>query len=373
VVRAESQSISRRTGSIATITFVVWALWTVVLSTPTLLSWFDSRQAIVCGDFVKVFSRGQGTGSEPFYLFDDDRLAVVDREGFYPFQITSALNGISRPNTLRIIDRASGDTLSERTTTIDGIWSNVGRVIALSEQILVWTYIERRDLESGNPVRSYRRFLTDGNTETEVGGNAAFEPRALDTRHQWLASLEERQRVMGGQPKEYDLPPQTVRIESLAGIEPITVATFPARRVLRMFFDDDALLVLRWENEQTPPSSNYRYRIFLDRHDLPGYTTTWTTELTPRPTLRGYGPDGPKYVVAQAQPNGKFAISYLDHADGLFIRDVQVDTTNGEVLASSTKAFVSRWKSANQNRAGELVWRTHVMGECVYEASKEGE
>ena len=352
-----------------TVTFVAWALWAAALSSLHLNAWFESRNAIVCADRRSVFSPEQGADELAYLLFDDGRLAVIDLGAHFPFSLESALGGVPQPNTLHIVDRSSGRTLSALTATIDGRWSAIGRVFAWSDQLLVWTYIERRDPATGNPVRSYRRFLADGETETELAENAAFEPRAIDVRHQRVASLEERQHVMGGQPKEHELPPQTVRIESLADPEPRTVATFPVRRALRFFFDDGALMVLRWEGEMVPPYWSFRYRIFLDRHDLPDYATTWTIELTPQPTPQGHGPLGPNFDVAQAQSTGKFALRYLDYVDGFVVRHIQVDTTSGEILASSVQANTSRWNATSPSRGDELVWRTHGIRNCLYEAS----
>ena len=235
---AGSQVHPGRSISVVTITFVAWALWAATFSSLHLIARLESRNAIVCADRRSVFYPEQGADELTYLLFDDGRFAVVDMGARFPFSLKSALGGVTQSNTLRFVDRSSGRTLSALTATIDGRWSTIGRVLAWSDQLLVWTYIERRDPATGNSVRSYRRFLTDGETETELADNAAFEPRAIDVRHQRVASLEERQRVMGGQPKEHELPPQTVRIESLAGPEPRTVATFPVRRALRFFFDD---------------------------------------------------------------------------------------------------------------------------------------
>lgn len=353
-----------------TVTFVTWALWALVFSSLHFMARLESRNAIVCADRRSLFSPEQGADELTYLLFDDGRLAVLDLGARFPFSLKSALGGVPQSNTLRFVDRSSGRTLSALTATIDGRWSSIGRVFAWSDQLLVWTYIELRDPATGNPVRSYRRFLTDGETETELAENAAFEPRAIDVRHRRVASLEERQRVMGGQPKEHELPPQTVRIESLAGPQPRTVATFPVRRALRFFFDDGALMVLRWEGDSVPPNWSYRYRIFLDRHDPPDFATTWTIELTPQPTPQGHGPYGPNFDVAQAQLTGKFALRYLDEADGLVTRDIQVDTSSGEILASSVQDYNSRWNAPSPSR-GELVWRTHGIRNCLYESSAD--
>lgn len=354
-----------------TITLLVWALWPVAVSSLYLKARLEYRDAIVCADRRPVFSPEQSADELTYHLFDDGRLAVIGKGARFPFSLKSALGGVPQSNTLRFVDRLSGGTLSALVTTIDGRWSTIGRALAWSDQLLVWTYIERRDPATGNPLRSYRRFLTDGETVTELADDAAFEPRAIDARHQRLASLEERQRVMGGQPKEHELPPQTVRIESLESPEPKTVATFPVRRALRFFFDDGALLVLRWEGETVAPYWNYRYRIFLDRHDLPNYATTWSVELTPQPTPQGQGPLGPRFDVAQLKLAGKFALRYLDEDDGLVTRHIQVDTTSGEILASSVGTYTSGWNTTSPGRGDELVWRAHGIRNCLYEASAE--
>lgn len=354
-----------------TMTFVAWALWAAALSSFHVNALLESRNAIVCADRRAVFSPEQGADRQPHLSFDDGRLAVIDSGAHYPFSLRSALGGVVQPNTLRFVDRSSGRTLSSLTATIDGRWSAIGRVFAWSDQLLVWTYIELRDPASGNPHRTYRRFLNDGQTETELADNAAFAPRAIDVRHQSVVSLEERERIMGGQPKEHELPPQTVRIESIAGPEPTTIATFPVRRALRFFFDDGALMVLRWEGESVAPYWNYRYRIFLERHDLPDYTTTWTVELTPQPTPQGHGNLGPDFDVAQAQLPGTFGLRYLDYVDGLVTRHIQVDTTSGEIIASSVEDYRSGWNVTSASRGADLIWRTRGIRNCIYEAPME--
>jgi len=371
VVSAGSQTRPGRSASVAKITFVIWALWAATLSSLHLKIPFESRNAIVCADRRPVFSPEHSADERPYHLFDDGRLVVIDKRARFPFSLKSALGGVPQSDTLRFIDRSSGRTLSTFTATIDGRWSRIGRAIGWSGQLLVWTYTERRDPATGNPVRSYRRFLTDGVTETELADDAAFELRAVDARHQLVASLEERQRVMGGQPKEHELPPQTVRIESLAAPEPRTVATFPVRRALRFFFDDGALLVVRWEGETVAPYWSYRYRIFLDRHDLPNYATTWSVELTPQPTSQGHGGLGPRFDVGQAQSTGKLSMRYLDEVDGLVVRHIQVDTTSGELLASSVQDYTSRWTAPPPSRGDELLWRTHGTRSCLYEAASK--
>jgi len=354
---------------VVTITFVAWALWAGVFSSLHFKRWLDSRNAIVCAERRPVFSPEQGADAQSYLLLDDGRLAVIDLGARFPIALRSAPGGVPRPNMLRIVDRSSGRTLSTLIATIDGRWSTIGRMHAWSDRLLVSTYIERRDPASGNPVRRYRRFLTDGETETELAENAAFEPRAIDIRRQRLASLEERQQVMGGQPKEHELPPQTVRIESFADPEPRTVATFPVRRALRFFFDDGALMVLRWEGDKVPPHWSYRYRLYLDRHDLPDYATTWTIELTAQPTPQGHGPVGPNFHVAQEQPTGRFALRYLDEVNGLVVRNIQVDTSHGEVIASSVQDYTSGWNATSRSRGDELVWRFHGIRNCLYESS----
>lgn len=357
--------------SMAPITFMVWALLVIALSSFHLKVWFESRNAIVCADRRAVFSPQQGANALSYQLFDDGRLVVIISAASYPFSLRSAPGGIPQANTLGFVDRSSGRTLSELTATIDGRWSTIGRAFAWSDQLLVWTYIERRDPATANPVRSYSRFLTSGETETRIAGNAAFEPRAIDVRHQRVASLEERQRAMGGQPKDHELPPQTVRIESLAGPEPIIVATFSVRRALHFFFDDGALMVLRWEGDVAPPYWQYRYRIFLDRHDPPDYATNWSIELTPQSTGQGYGSNGPRIAVIAGQPTGTFALRYLDKLDELVVRDIQVDTTSGELIESSVQAYVSRWDATLLSGDAGLLWRTHGMLNCLYEGPAE--
>ncbi len=128
-------------------------------------------------------------------------------------------------------------------------------------------------------------------------------------------------------------------------------------------------MVLRWEGETVPPYWSYRYRIFLDRHDLPNYATIWTTELTAQPMGQGHGPFGPKFDIAQAPSTGKFALRYLDDADELVTRDIQVDTTSGEIVASSVQAYTTGWNATSPSRGDELVWRTHGIRNCLYEAS----
>jgi hypothetical protein len=354
-----------------TMTFAAWALWAVAFLSLHVNAWFESRDAIVCADRRALFSSEQGADHQPHLLLDDGRLVVIDSGARFPFSLRSALGGIPQPDTLRIVDRSSGRTLSALTATIDGRWSSIGRVFAWSDQMLVWTYIESRDPATGNPHRSYRRFLTDGQTEIDVPDDAAFAPRAIDVRQQRIASLEERERIMGGQPKEHELPPQTVRIESLAGPEPESVANFPVRRALRFFFVDGALMVLRWEGETVSPYWEYRYRIFLDRHDMPDYATTWSVELTPQPTPQGHGNLGPNIDVAQAQSVGSFTLRYLDEFDGFVVREIQVDTSSGEILASSMQDNTYGWKTASASRGAELVWRTRGVRNCVYEASTE--
>ena len=350
------------------ITFIAWALWALALSSFHLNAWFESRNAIVCADRRAVFFSRQGADPLSYQLFDDGRIAVIDSPARYPFSLRSALGGIPRPAALRFVDRSSGRTLSSSIVMIDGQWSTIGRVFAWSDQLLVWTYVERRDPATGNPVSSYRRFLTDGKTETPIDGDAAFAPRAVDAQYRRVASLEERQRVFGGQPKEHELPPQTVRIESLAGSETHTVATFPVRRALRFFFDDGALMVLRWEGDTVPPYWEYRYGILLDRHEPPGYANRWTTELTPQPTQRGHGPNGPNVVVIPGQSTGTLTLRYLDDGDKLMVREINVDTASGEIVESSVQAHTSRWKTTSPGRDAELVWRKHGMLDCLHEA-----
>ncbi len=80
--------------------------------------------------------------------------------------------------------------------TIDGIWSNVGRAIVLSEQILVWTYIERRDPESGKYRRTRLFVLTLGNSRKSV--------RLLTFKSSskiWAQLHETAFRRLGGAPK----------------------------------------------------------------------------------------------------------------------------------------------------------------------------
>ncbi len=367
---ASSETMRRPGGSrsMAPVTFALWALWAIALSSFHLKAWFESRNAIVCADQRALFYPDHVSDPLAYQSFDDGRLVVIERSGRFPFSLRSALGGIQKPNTLRFVDRSSGQTLSTLTATVDERWSTLGRIFAWSGELLVWTYIERRDPATGNPVRSYRRFLTNGKTETPIAGSAAFEPRAVDAHRQRVASLEERQRVMGGQPKEHELPPQTVRIESFAGSEPSIVATFPVRRALRFFFRDDALMVLRWEGDTVPPYWSYRFRIFLDRHDPPDYATTWSVELTPQPTEQGRGPNGPEVVVTPGQLTGTSTFRYLDNAPGPVVRDVRVDTTNGELIESSVEPYTSRWNARSPGRGAELDWRKHGTLACLYEA-----
>jgi hypothetical protein len=355
----------------APITFVFWALWAITLSFFHLEAWFDSRGAIVCADRRAVFFAERGANPIAYRLFDDGRFAVIDMAGRYPFSLRSARQGIPQTNTLRFVERASGRTLSALTTSIDSQWSTIGRAFAWSDQLLVWTFVERRDQATGNPVRIYSRFLTDGATETQITGSAAFEPRAVDVQRERVASLEVRQRVMGRQPEEHELPPQSVRIESFAGADASIVATFPVRRALHLFFDKDSLMVLRWERDSAPPHWHYRYRIFLDRHDPPDYATAWTVELTPQATEQGSGSLGPELAVVPGQPAGTFALRYLDNADRLFVRNVRVDTTSGEIVESSVEAIAPGWSATLPNPDAGLVWRRHGMLNCVYEAGVE--
>lgn len=368
VALTDSQARPNRSLSVVTITFVAWALWAVVLSSYHLIGLFESRNAITCSDRRDVFSPEHGADPLSYHLFDDGRLAIIEIGEFFPFVVRSTMEGVPKSNTLRFVDRSSNSTVSALTPTIDGRWSWIGRVFAWSDRLLVWTVIERSDPVTRNPVRSYRRFLTDGEIETELADNAAFKPLAVDFPHQLVASIEERQRVMGGQPKEYELPPQTVRIESLASPEPRTVATFPVRRALRFFFEDGALMVLRWEPGTAPSGYSEGFRMFLDRHDLPNYTTTWTTELTPQPTSQGYGAIGPTFNVAKAQPIGTFALRYLDYVDGFVARHVKVDTTSGEILASSIQADTSDVTGRSLSRGDEIIWRMQQIRRCAYEA-----
>lgn len=354
----------------APLTFAIWALWTIVLSSFQIKVWIESRHAIVCADRRAVFFTADGADPLSYHLFDDGRLAVIDSGARFPFSLRSARGGVPQANTLRFVDRSSGRKLSSLTATIDGRWSMIGRAFAWSDELFVWTYSERRDPANGNPVRSYRRFLTDGKAENQIAGDAAFEPRAVDVRHQRIASLEERQRILGAQPKEDELPPQIVRIESFAGPAPGIVATFPVRRALRFFFDGGALLVLRWEGDTVPPYWQYRYRIFLDRHDLSDYATTWTVELTPQPTEQGRGSLGPDLVITPAQSSGRLVLRYLDNIPELVMRELEVDVTSGELVESSVLPTRVRWKASASSEDAELVWRRHGTRNCLYEGSR---
>jgi len=68
---------------------------------------------------------------------------------------------------------------------------------------------------------------------------------------------------------------------------------------------------------------------------------------------------------------GTFALRYLDELDGLVIRDIHVDITSGEIIASSMQDHTFGWNVPSASRGAELVWHTRGLRNCVYEASTE--
>jgi hypothetical protein len=222
----------------------------------------------------------------------------------------------------------------------------IGRIVPWRDSLILWTHLESLPMDGLRVNMHYRQFLVDsqGNV-TPLELHRGFEPWLADSQRDVLYSLEVRDRVMGGQPNEYDLPPQRVRIASLR--KPLQAAVyFPVRYLDKLFLHPSGdLVVLRWDRPIRQPYSTVAYKLFLDRRTPSSYGLVWSTELVSDAGLQLYGP-GPKLTVSYTPDTDIVGISYTRNDGRIEHLTTNIDAGSGNILSTQVTARVHPGRQA---------------------------
>ena len=276
---------------------------------------------------------------KPYYVAPSRaRVWFTERDDF-PFQIRSLTYPSLTRDTLVSLDPATNHT--ERFTPhIGKAPLQIAGIVPWRNSLILWTRLEAPPLDTPRRNMHYRRYLIDDQDNiTPLEPHGGFKPWLADSVKDVLFSLEVRDKIMGGQPDEYDLPPQRVRIESLTNPSQAPVY-FQVRRLNKLFLHPSGdLFVLRWDRRYLRPMSTAVFKVFLDRRTPPGYDLAWSTEFISDQGLLQYGV-GPKLTVSYTPDADVVGISYTTNLGGIEDLRTNIDAGSGRILTTEATSEV---------------------------------
>ena len=339
------------------------SLWILALLGLALQGSTETWGAKMCAEQQPRFLRRGNPHPAPQVRVGENEIALLNRERF-PLNLPG-INPFNLGRHKLTLYDFRGAAQFEFTLPMDGDGASIARVAASPDHFVLWAYADHRNPETRQSERSYQRWLVDmaGNA-TDLAGPSHFEPLAINSTGDLLASLATRVPIMGGQRKEEERPPQKLRIESLTAMN--EVASVDARRVLGAYFDDtNHLFLLRWEGEYVTPYSTLVSHVVLDKYASPRYELLWSTTATLQPTPQGSGSLGPHVLLT---PGSTIRLAYADEAPGLITQIVKIDAKTGRVLHRNQEPYsmVGVGRHTGQEVAG-FQWRHSGTRSCLYE------
>ncbi len=284
----ESESMRRPMSNRALLliaTVVVLYALGLYLRIGTAVGRLNSGDHVVCGRLFPTFANpgrmGWGHGFEPQ---DSTGRLVVVRHHRFPYSLAGHLRYMRDEFPVTALGLRPDDAGWTHLPRVDGHPLRVKKSFIWKDKLLVWGEYQLRP--DTKPVDVH--YVLDAQGQHQVVRNRQrLHALAIETSTSSLVSIEERVRIMGGQPREEERPPQALVIEHLD--EDGTPRSegahrHPIRKLQNLLSDDQGqIFLVRW---QAGPMSLYQSRYghrLLEAYSIAERRILWSVRLDDDP------------------------------------------------------------------------------------------